>query len=132
MSANMSVVPQEMQKAQLQYKFSPGVLSGQLLVISGQVGWNEHGEVVAEPEAQYTTAFENLGKVLHTAGASFADVVELDSFHTRFDDFDLFMSVKARYFSEEPHPAWTALGVASLPVPGAIAEVKATAVLPSR
>src|SRR5579859_7446619 len=55
---------------------------GRLVVVSGQVAQDEHGELVGpgDPEAQARQVFENLGRCLEGAGAGFDDVVKLGFF----------------------------------------------------
>src|SRR5262245_31266293 len=55
---------------------------GRLVVISGQVAQDEHGELVGpgDPAAQARQVFQNLGRCLAEAGASFSDVVKLGLF----------------------------------------------------
>ena len=56
-----------------------------------------------------------------------ADVIELTSYHLRLNELlPVFIEVKEEFFSA-PYPAWTAVGVAELGVPGALVEVKALA-----
>ena len=84
---------------------------------------------VASSEAQFAQAFENVGKVLRAAGASFDDVVEMVTYHTDMRDLQLFMEVKNRYFTNRL-PTWTGIGVSSLAMPGLTVEIKCTARLP--
>ena len=125
-----AIVPAALARGSERYRFSPGVAAGGLLFVSGQVGRDERGRVIEDPTAQYVAAFECVGAVLAEAGAGFEDVVELTSFHTSFDGFELFTAVRERYLVGPVFPAWTAVGVTALAVPGILAEVKCTAVLP--
>jgi enamine deaminase RidA (YjgF/YER057c/UK114 family) len=82
---------------------------------------------VREPDAQFATAFEALEEILAAAGATLADVVEITSYHVEIGrHMETFMRVKERYLGE-PYPAWTAIGVSELVVPGGLVELKATA-----
>ena len=82
---------------------------------------------VREPEAQFETAFEALAEVLAEAGARLSDIVELTSYHVDIrHHMATFMQVKDRYL-KEPYPAWTAIGVAELVVPGGLVELRAVA-----
>ena len=72
-----------------------------------------------------------IGRLLAVEGATPADIVALDSFHVSKDlvaDLLVFNEVRAQYM-QAPHPAWTAIGVAALGIPGGRAEVKVTAFL---
>ena len=102
---------------------------GNTLYISGQIGRDENMKLVEEHEAQFVQTFENMKKVLSAAGATFADVVDVTSFHTDMRDLPLYMQVRDRYFTGN-YPAWTAIGAAQLcGAPGYFLEVKAVAVL---
>jgi enamine deaminase RidA (YjgF/YER057c/UK114 family) len=113
------------------YSFSPAIRAGDLLFCSGTIGNDTEGGVPDDPAEQFTLAFQHLADVLSAAGASFADVVEITSFHVGTEHLDTFAEVKRR-FLEKPYPAWTAIGVAQLGMPGALVEIKATALCRSR
>ncbi|MEJ3655519.1 RidA family protein [Actinomycetes bacterium KLBMP 9759] len=113
------------------FRYSPGVKAGPLLFMAGQLGRDEHLNVVEGKEAQFVQAFENVEKVLKAAGVTFDDVVDMVTYHTDMQDLPLFMEVKERFFTNlEQLPTWTALGVAALAMPGLFAEIKCTALLP--
>jgi enamine deaminase RidA (YjgF/YER057c/UK114 family) len=78
-------------------------------------------------EAQFRQAFRNVGEALSEAGLSYADVVEIVSYHVELEKhFEEFVSVKDEFVGE-PYPAWTAVGVSALAADGALAEIKVTA-----
>ena len=131
MQNRSSIVPREMQNLHERFRYSPGVRAGNLLFMAGQVGRDEDLNVVEGKEAQFTQAFENVKKVLAAAGATMDDVVDMVSYHTDMRDLPLFIQVRDRYVTNpERYPAWTALGVTALAMPGLIAEIKCTALLP--
>jgi enamine deaminase RidA (YjgF/YER057c/UK114 family) len=111
--------------------YSPGVLveGGQLLFVSGQVGRDVDGNVIADPEAQYVAIFENIKAILERANADFGDLVSLNSYHLSFDGFATFVAVKDRYVLGPTFPAWTGVGVSELALPGLLAEVQCTALI---
>ncbi|MBM4479471.1 RidA family protein [Prescottella equi] len=110
-----------------EYGYSNAVRSGDLLFCSGQVGLEADGSVPADPERQYDLAFATLAKLLAEHGARPSDLVELTSFHVDFPQhMTEFMAAKAR-FQNGARPAWTAVGVTALGMPGVLVEVKATA-----
>jgi enamine deaminase RidA (YjgF/YER057c/UK114 family) len=127
----IAVVPDAHQRAAADARYSPAVRAGNIVFLSGQIGRDGALEAIADPLAQYRAAFANVQLVLNEAGADLCDVVELMTFHTSFDDFDVFRQVKDDYFTSEPYPAWTAVGVTSLAVPGILVEIRCTAVLDS-
>lgn len=132
MSDREAIIPPGMEAVYQDIRYAPAVRAGNTLYISGQIGRNEQMQLVEDKEAQFVQTFENLGKVLAAAGASFDDVVDVTSFHTDMRDLTLYMKVRDRYFTRD-FPAWTAIGAAQLcGQPGYFLEVKATAVLPDR
>lgn len=125
-----TVVPEDMTDVPEQFRYSPGVKAGPFLFMAGQLGRDEHLNAVEDKEAQFAQAFENVGKVLGAAGATFDDVVDMVTYHTDMRDLQLFIKVKDRYFTNlKQLPTWTALGVAALAMPGLFAEIKCTALL---
>lgn len=107
--------------------FAPAVVSGDLVFISGCTGVQTDGSLADDPETQIRQAFESIAAVLAEAGAGFADVVELTSYHVHLQDqAALFLRVKDE-FIDEPYPAWTAIGVSELLTPGAIVEIRVIA-----
>ena len=105
--------------------------AGPLLFVAGQVGRDEHLNVIEGKEAQFVQAFENVKKVLIEAGVAFDDVVDMVTYYTDLRDLPLFMTVKDRYFTNvERLPTWTAIGTTALAMPGLFVEIKCTALLP--
>jgi enamine deaminase RidA (YjgF/YER057c/UK114 family) len=123
------IVPPAMRPLWDRFRYAPGVLVDGTLYIAGMVGRRADMSVVEGAEAQFTQALENVGLVLAEAGASFADVVELETWFLNFPaDLATFMQVKDRFWPAPPYPTWTGFGVAAFSTPGIIAEVKCTAV----
>lgn len=121
------VIPAGQELLYEQFHFAPAVKDGDRLFCSGVIGVGADGKTVADPETQFTQAFEGLSAVLKAAGASFADVVEITTFHVDLRrDLGKFMKVKDKYL-REPYPAWTAIGITELAMPGGLVEIKATA-----
>jgi enamine deaminase RidA (YjgF/YER057c/UK114 family) len=126
-----AVTPPSMADEWISYKISPGVIAGNLLFVSGQIGdYGEDWIVKGAPEEQFVQAFEAIGEVLREAGAGFGDVIDMVTYHDGFEHIELFTEVKNRYFTEEPYPSWTGVGSAML-LPGALVEIKCTAVVGS-
>ena len=124
-----AVIPESVRGTAERYRYSPGIVvpAGDLLFVSGQVGRDATGTVVLDPERQFATAFENLDTVLTTAGTTLAHVVELTTYHTAMEHLALFAEVKSRFLTTTPYPAWSAIGVQELALPGLLVEIKATA-----
>lgn len=132
MCDRMAVIPPGMEAVYEKIGYAPALKVGNTVYVSGQIGRDSAMQLVEGREAQIALAFDNLQLVLAAAGASFADVVDLTSFHTDMRDLPLFMQVRNRYLSAHPLPAWTAVGAHMLGgAPGYIVEIKAVAVLPA-
>lgn len=126
MSERNVIIPDGMQGFYDRLHFAPAVRDGDLLFCSGQVGSRPVGELDPDPAAQIGQAFQNVRAVLEQAGCSFADVVEMTTYHVGFNEhIGTFMDVKDD-FVKEPYPAWTAVGVSELAF-GAMVEIKVTA-----
>jgi len=121
------VIPAGMEAFYDRFHFAPAVKDGNRLFCSGVIGIGADGKVSTDPEAQFTQAFESLKSVLAAAGASFANLVEITTFHVGLQkQLAVFSKVKDRYLAQ-PYPAWTAIGITELAVPGALVEIRATA-----
>ena len=130
MPTRTDITPPAMQNIRERFRYSPGVRAGNLLYIAGQVGRDESLQVVADKEAQFVQAFENVKKVLTEAGATFDDVVEIVTYHTDLRDLALFIAVKDRYITNlDRLPTWTGIGTPALAMPGLFVEIKCTAYL---
>ena len=126
------VVPAGMEMMYEQFHFAPAVRSGRWLRCSGQLGTDANFAAVEGPEAQFTQAFENVKSVLAAAKLDFSDVVEMTTFHVGLQQhLGTFLAVKDRYLTA-PYPAWTAIGIVELAVPGALVEIRVTARLRDR
>ncbi len=124
------ITPLVMRNIRERFRYSPGVRAGNFLYIAGQVGRDENLQVVADKEAQFAQAFENVKKVLTEAGATFDDVVEMVTYHTDLRDLELFITVKDRYITNlDRLPTWTGIGTPALAMSGLFVEIKCTAYL---
>ena len=131
--AKQAVVPKGMEWATDVLHFSPALRSGELLYVSGVGAGLRRDETEADKEAAIDRAFQEIGKTLAAAGASWDDVVQITSYHTDFtagakpaDQQALFRRVKDRYV-KAPYPAWTAVGVSRLWNKALFAEISVVA-----
>ena len=125
------VIPKGMEQYYDQFHFAPAVKDGNRLYCSGVIGVDADSKASSDPETQFTQAFESLKSVLTTAGGSFADVIEMTTFHVDLRaNLPAFMKVKDRYM-QAPYPAWTAIGITELAFPGGLVEIKVIARLGS-
>lgn len=121
------IIPPSLEKVYDTFHYAPGILIGDTLHVSGQVGRDADLNVVEDAEAQIVQAFENTKLVLDAAGATFDDVYELESWFTDMaGTLKTFMTVKDRYFVNR-YPTWTGFQVAAFSMPGIICEIKVTA-----
>lgn len=129
MSQRKVIIPPGMENIYQAYHYAPGILVGDTLYLSGQVGRDEDLNVVEGAEAQFVQAFDNVSKVLSAAGATFDDVVELETwFADDMADLKTFMAVKDRYLTNR-YPTWTGFAVKGFSMPGILVEIKCKAVL---
>ncbi|MBO6755026.1 MAG: RidA family protein [Roseibium sp.] len=123
------IVPEGMENIYDTYHYAPGILIGDTLYISGQVGRDADLNVVRGVEAQFSQAFRNVEKVLTAASAGFDDVVELETwFADDMADLKTFMAVKDRFFVNR-YPTWTGFSVKGFSMPGILVEIKCKAIL---
>jgi enamine deaminase RidA (YjgF/YER057c/UK114 family) len=112
MSGRQAIFPAHRHALYDRHRYSAAIRSGDLLFVSGQVGSREDGTPEPDFERQVQLAFDNLAAVLAAAGCTFADVVDVTSFHTDpASQLDTFMAVREGAIGAPPYPNWTAVGV---------------------
>ena len=122
------------------WHYAPARRAGDYVYLSGVV-------VASAPDGPRTPetfrtaarqAFERVGSQLRAHGATFSDVVMLNTFHDwsapefagdRAAQAESFKVVKAE-FMPPPHPAWTAVGTSGLVRPEGIMEIQMIAFSP--
>src|SRR5918995_2555480 len=99
------------------------------IYVSGQVSTDEDGVVVGvgDLETQIHQVFQNLKKVLGSAGATLKDVVLLNAFMTDIQQIDVFRTLRRQYLDKNRPPAITTVGVTGLAGPGLMIEIAAFA-----
>lgn len=145
------IIPPALQGVYDNWHFAPAAVANGLIFCSGIIGTSPDGEppaasglagaeasagaeteiaalmAVRDPEAQFATAFEALRDILRAAGADLPDLVEITTYHVDMArHMEAFTRVKDRYITA-PYPAWTAIGVSELAVPGGLMEIRAVA-----
>ncbi len=100
--------------------------------VSGQIALDPDGNLSGPGDlpAQTERVFENLASVLEANGATFADVVKIQTYLTTLDGLAGSREVRARYLPAEP-PASTAVQVVALLHPEALIEVDVVAAVPA-
>jgi 2-iminobutanoate/2-iminopropanoate deaminase len=119
--------------------FSQGWRVGPLVVTGGQLSADAEGNVIGrgDVELQTRNVFENLSRVLAEAGASWSDVIKLNTYYV-FDGppdeaqqfWETVTRVRFEYLPD-PGPAATAVRVAGLMYDGFLIEADAVAVIGS-
>lgn len=104
---------------------------GRLVVVSGQIAQDEHGELVGpgDAAAQARQVFENLRRCLAGAGAGFEDVVKLGFFVLDVAHLPALRAARDAVIDPGRLPASTAVQVAALFAPGYLLEVEAWALV---
>ena len=96
--------------------YSQGIVAGDLVFVSGQLGIDpEGGHVVQGGIVEQTEqVMKNLSAILEEAGSSLDDVLMTSIFLVDLDDFPAMNEVYARHLSE-PYPARATVQIAALP-----------------
>ncbi len=99
-------------------------------LLTGHTGDDSDGAYSDDVNAQLRQTFRNVEATLRQAGASWADVVALNSYHVdRQAQADALLEIAAEFLAESC-PAWTAVGVTELIDAPAVVEISCEAVLP--
>lgn len=106
--------------------YSVSARIGALVAVAGQCGYRPDRSLVEGVQAQTALAFHNLEQALAASGASLDDVLSVDVFLTRVDDFLAMNEVYSQHF-RAPYPARTTVYVGLRP--GVLVEISALAVL---
>jgi 2-iminobutanoate/2-iminopropanoate deaminase len=96
--------------------YSPAIRAGNLLFISGQVGFNPATGALVDGDisAQTDQVMRNIGALLQAAGTDFGHVVRTTVYLADMGEFAKMNEVYARYVVDPP-PARSTVQVARLP-----------------
>jgi 2-iminobutanoate/2-iminopropanoate deaminase len=96
--------------------YSQGIVAGDLVFVSGQLGIDpESGQVVEGGIVEQTArTMKNLAAILAEAGSSLDDVLMTSIFLIDLDDFQAMNEVYASHLTE-PYPARATVEIGSLP-----------------
>jgi 2-iminobutanoate/2-iminopropanoate deaminase len=117
--------------------FSQGWRVGSQVFVGGQLALDERGEVLGagDIELQTRIVFENVTKVLEAGGATWEDVVKLNTYYV-FDgdrseaqEFWRKMTAVRMEFLPDPGPCGTGVRVDGLMYDGLLIEVEAIAIV---
>ena len=108
--------------------YSQAVKSGNLLFCSGQIALDPESGVLtgSDIKTQTEQVMQNISAVLAASGATFDDVVKTACFLVDINDFAVFNTLYAKYFTGKP--ARSCVAVSALPK-GALVEVEVVAVV---
>jgi len=110
--------------------YSPGVVVGDLVFVSGQSGREPGtGRVAPDVEAQTAQALANIATILEAAGSGLQHVIRCGVFLVDMREFPRMNEVYARTFGAH-RPARTTVEVSGLPGDGLRVEIDAIAVIP--
>ena len=119
--------------------YSHGMVApgGEIVVVAGQVGMGQGGEVAGgDIVAQTKQALDNVRTVVEAGGCSMRDIVRLQTFLTHAEDIPGFMKARAEvfpgYFPDGVYPPNTLLIISSLVKPELLVEIEAMAVRPAK
>ncbi len=110
--------------------YSPGVIAGNLVFVSGQGGREPgSGRIAPGIEAQTEQVLKNVAAILEAAGSSLQHVLRCGVFLVDMQEFPQMNDVYARAFGAH-RPARTTVEVSRLPGEGMRVEIDAVAVIP--
>jgi enamine deaminase RidA (YjgF/YER057c/UK114 family) len=106
---------------------------GRTVYIAGQLATGRDGNLVSRDfRAQAFQVFENLSAALAAVGATFKDVVKINSYLSDVAHLPILREVRAGYLNAGALPASTTLGGSSFAREGALLEVEVVAALPAK
>lgn len=110
--------------------YSPGVVVGNLVFVSGQAGREPGtGRLAPDVAGQTEQVLKNIATILEAAGSSLQHVVRCGVFLVDMKQFPTMNEVYARAFGAH-RPARTTVEVSGLPGDGLKVEIDAVAVVP--
>ena len=118
------------------YNHAVSVRPGRLLFIAGQVALDEAGELVGKGDfpAQVRQTFQNLERILESAGGSLHDVVQFTTYLVHSQDFEELKGTRKaiydRAFPKGDFPPNTLLIIDRLATEDFLIEIQAIAALP--
>ena len=126
-----AIIPVGSEKMTDRFRFAPGRRFGNFIFVSGQIG-TVGRELAQGIEAQIDAAFSNVEAVLKAEDTDLNSIADITSYHVGdvAEHLRHFVSVLKRRFGDH-FPAWTAVGATGLAAPGALVEIKATAIVDS-
>lgn len=111
--------------------YSQAVKVGNRVEISGQGGWTDDLEFPDRLEDEIELAFKNVERVLAAAGATWENVIHVNSYHVGGfpPETNATMARLFRQYMPGRAPIWTELGVSELGAPRMRIEIRVTAII---
>jgi 2-iminobutanoate/2-iminopropanoate deaminase len=89
--------------------FSPAVLFGDLIFVSGQASVDTTGKIISDTfEGEFRRSIENMKKILEAAGSDLAHVIQTRNYVREVEDVPLYNQLYREYF-KAPFPARTTI-----------------------
>ncbi|MDA0170918.1 Rid family hydrolase [Solirubrobacter taibaiensis] len=118
--------------------YSGAVRVGDRVEISGQAGVDDDLVIPDSLEAEIIQAFDNVERTLATVGATWKDVIHVNSYHkvkpgddVIGDDHNAVMAEQFRRRLDGRQPIWTETGVTVLGLAAMRVEIRVTAIVGS-
>jgi len=106
--------------------YSPGIMAGDFLYVSGQGARRPDGQLPATFDEQVTQSLENMKTIVELAGLTMEHVVYTHVYLQDMANFDAMNRIYARYFPKNP-PARATVGIVRLPTETPV-EINAVAI----
>jgi enamine deaminase RidA (YjgF/YER057c/UK114 family) len=107
--------------------------TGKMVFVAGQIALDKDGNIAGKGDlrAQTLKVLENVKACLTAAGATFADVVKLNTYVVDLEpeDLPIIREVRSGFLPAENPPASTMVGVTALAIEGLLIEIEAVAVI---
>ena len=124
-----TIVREQAQALYDNFHFAEAVSRDGFLFCSGVIGTGNGGEIPEDVSEEFRHAWRAIEGLLQHAGIDLNHIVEYTSYHVGLQaHLEQFMAVRDEFLTA-PWPAWTAIGIQELAVPGAHVEIKVTAAL---
>jgi len=113
------------------YSHVAEISSGRTIYIAGQVAFDKAGSLVGKGDfaAQTTQVFENLKSALAAVGATFDNVVKVNTYVTDMSQLQTLRELRGKYYGKNA-PASTLVEIGRLAHPDLMIEIEAIAVVP--
>jgi reactive intermediate/imine deaminase len=94
--------------------YSPGLMAGDFLYVSGQGARDANNQIAATPEEQVRQTLENVKSVVQAAGLTMEHVVYAQTYLANIKNYEVMNKVWVNYFPKNP-PARSTIAVTRMP-----------------